>query len=255
MESDEHLSRGWWAYKVLGGFITGVILLVFFEPTFKRLFDGQWQRGVHVFVASTSLDVHAFSGYAFVLALLVQFWLGFRLLSRKSSPRSHMRLGRVLVLGLVPLFTLAGFWVIHDRSTNIPPEFSVVFKYDRMMNSVALYEVLALFIVLVARSYLSIRRGDVRAHVDSMVGAFAIVSAIAFIRFLYLIFWAIRGGSPLSLMSMFFLTIALVVLLLGIVYAIAGRLWANWTILLLIVVVTVFVAWLGAHHYQILDRS
>lgn len=246
-------TRGWRGYRALLIVTTVMIVLVFGEPTLHRVTGGPWRRGRFTYVDTLSLDVHAVLGYVFLLCVLTQVWLGFRQVRRRVPSRVHMRLGPWLALAIIPLFIGSAAWVVLDRSTTISPELSVIFKAHRPMARAALAELLLFSSVFVARAVVAIRRGDVETHVDSIVGAYTVTSGVVLIRFLYFLFWTIRGGSPLSVMGMFFLTMVVVLGVLILAYRHAGRLRANRVPLIALGVVTVLLAVLGAPYYAMMD--
>ncbi len=247
------IRAGWTHYRTLAAVTVAVILLVFIEPTARRLLDGQWQRGRFVYVSTTSLDVHALMGYTFLVLVVAQVWLGWRQ-ARSGRPCSlHGRLGRALVFAVIPAFVAVGMWVVLDRSTSIAPEVSVIFKHHRPVARVALFELLGGTLWLVIRSVRAIARGDLDGHVDAFLAAFMFASAIAYIRFFYFLFWAIRGGCPLSVVGMFFVSVAVVLGLLCLVYARAGRLRANRLPIMVLAGCTLALALGGWSHYTMLD--
>ncbi len=245
--------RGRRSIQVLFAVLMMVTLLVFWEPSVERIVEGQWRRGRFLYAHTLSLDVHALMGLAFLIALGSQLVLGLRNTTTRAR-RMHRRLGRALFFVIIPVFILTAAWVVLDRSTSIAPSLSVIFKHHRLMARVALVELLGFVAFLFARSYWAIRRGNVPAHVDSIVGAFMVASAIIVIRFLYAFIWAIWGGSPFSVMGMFFVTVLLVVLVLTLVYGLAGRLYENRHVLGSLILVTAAIALLGHSYYDLLDR-
>ncbi len=243
--------RSPYVWFVLG--TTAIILFVFAEPSLARLLGGEWQRGRFVYVNTASLDAHAVLGFVFVFAFLTQVAFGWAQARRRGIVRLHRLLGRALLGVVAPIFLLSALWVLLDRATNIAPEDSVVFKRDRPMLKVSLGALLVLCSGFLARATLAIRRGDVATHVDSILGAFLIAGSIALVRFLYALCWAVLGGSPLSLMGMYFVTVALVVLAMASAFALAGRLRANFVPLATVAGVAVALFIGGRDHFVFLD--
>jgi len=234
---------------------TAVILIVFFEPTARRLAGGHWQRGKYVYQDSLSLDVHAVIGFTFVAAFVIQIILGRRQRAHDSARRLHEKLGKLLIILVVPLFVGTAAWVVADRSTSIAPELSVIFKVDREMGRVVLGELLVFTSFFFVRAWLAIRDGDVARHVDAVLGAFLMASAIATIRFLYSAIWATGAGSPFSVIGMYFITVAIVVGAMALAYARAGRFAANRRVLAGLVAVTVATGLLCMPLYDFMDTT
>ncbi len=232
---------------------TAIILLVFSEPTFRRLAGGHWQRGKYVYKDSVSLDVHATVGYLFVGAFILQIVWGRRQRLHESARRLHARLGKALFAVVVPAFVLAAAWVVADRSTSIAPEDSVIFQVDRVMGRVVLGELLVFTSFFFGRAALAIRAGDVPRHVDAVLGAFMMASAIAVIRFLYSAIWATGAGSPFSVIGMYFITVTIVVGAMAVAYGRAGRFAENRRTLAGLVAVTVATGILCMPLYDFMD--
>lgn len=215
------------AYRIAFVVNTALILFVFTEPTLHRLVQGIWQRGRFPYTWTLSLDVHALAGFAFLIAIVSQASLGARMGARSRLRRSHRGLGRALILGLVPVFLTITAWTIFDRSTTIPPERSNIFITARPFMRGALAILILLIGGHAARAYLTIRRGDVRAHIDAVLTLYLVAGGIALIRLLYFVAWMIWSRSPLSVPSMFFLTVALMTGVFILTFALAGRLREN----------------------------
>jgi hypothetical protein len=228
------------AYAAAFAVNTLLILFVFAEPTLRRLALGVWQRGRFPYTWTLSLDVHAVAGFAFLFAIVAQAKLGARMAKHRRLRRTHRRLGRLLILGLVPVFLAITAWAIFDRSTTIPPEKSNIFITARPFMRGALAILILLIGGHAARAYLTIRRGDVRAHLDAILTLYLVAGGIALIRLLYFIAWMIWSRSPLSVPSMFFLTVALMTGVFVLTFALAGRLRENlWGIAIFLALVIV----------------
>ncbi len=228
------------AYTIAFAVNTALILFVFAEPTLHRLLQGIWQRGRFPYTWTLSLDVHALAGFTFLVAVIAQVALGLRMGERSPLRRNHRRLGRVLILGLVPAFLAITAWAIFDRSTTIPPEKSNIFITARPFMRGALSILILLIGGHAARAYLTIRRGDVRSHLDAILSLYLVAGGIALIRLLYFVAWMIWSRSPLSVPSMFFLTVALMTGVFALTFALAGRLRENlWGIAVFLALVVV----------------
>ncbi|MFT4628519.1 MAG: uncharacterized membrane protein YozB (DUF420 family) [Myxococcota bacterium] len=254
---DQHppLARLTRSYRVVMGLMFTVIFMVFSEPTLGRLVNGVWSRGRFEYVSTLSLDVHAALGFSFVGLVFAQLVLGYQLVGSGRGRQAHTRLGRTLLFAVIPVFLLGAGWVSLDRSTTIAPEVSVIFKHHRPVVRWALFTLIGFTAFFSVRAYLSIRRGDVAAHIDAVLGAIVLASGIAIIRFLYVVFWAIRGGSPFSVVGMYFLTVVVVFALLAGAYAAAGRLKQNSGPLALLVGVNLLLAVAGTGRYTFLDPA
>ncbi len=211
-----------------------IIVLVFAEPTIARLTRGQWQRGTFVFENTLSLDAHALFGYVFVLIVITQAITGFAQGGRARLQPVHRRLGRVILLVGGPLFVGVGVWMIFDRGLGLPPGRTIVFRKHGPVLIAELVQVMALVVFFLARGWLAIRRRDVPAHVDAMLTAFIVAGMIAMIRFEYALIWLFTT-CPLSVSGMYFLTVLVTAVELGVAFWLSGRLRANaWAIAVLV---------------------
>ncbi len=247
------LDRAKKVYKYFFIATTLIVLFVFFEPTLNRLAEGEWIRGRFHYVWTLSLDIHAVFGYLFVMLVMVQVFMGYRQKSKPNLTPFHRKLGKLLFYIIIPAFALTGAWVSIERSTTIPPELSVIFRRDRMMGRIALFQLLVFFLWYAVRSLRAIKRRDVPSHLDAILGAFVLASGIAVIRFLYFLFWATRGGAPFSVVGMYLITVFIMCVQLGVAYRLAGRFQQNKMPLFCLAAVTILYAVLGANHYDFMD--
>ena len=217
--------------KVIYAFViiefTLMVLLVFAEPTLKRLAAGEWSRGRFLFFPTLSLDVHGLVSFSYLFLMLGQMMLGFLHGRSTTLRRWHQRLGRFLYFGLIPVFFLAGIWVSADRALNIPTERAVVFKVDPGASLGGLVVLVLVCLAALIRSYRAIKKRDVRTHMDAIFATFAMASAVAIIRFVYLLFWLTRGGSPFSIMGSYAITMVVIFTHMLLAYHLAGRLKEN----------------------------
>ena len=230
-----------------------IILFVFFEPTIRRLSEGAWIRGRFVQAWTLSLDIHAIVAYGFLALIGIQFFFGHQQTRFAAFKIGHAKLGKVLFYFVIPALLLVNFWVVFDRAFNIAQEDSVIFRSNRIFAIILMTEILVFVAWYAIRSLRALREGDIITHIDSVLGLLMCAGIVAVIRFLYAIFWAIRGGSPFSAAGMFFLSISLVVVMLALAHALAGRFAQNRMSLLAIVLVTILLAVAGAGHYTFMD--
>jgi hypothetical protein len=158
-----------------------------------------------------------------------------------------------LLYAVIPVFAVFSAWLIYERSTTIPREQAVIFRQYIEMAFVVLSELLLFFVAFSIRAGWAIRRGDVLTHIDSILMAFMMAAGIAIIRMWYFLFWTFSGAAPFSIIGMFFVTMATILILLILVFSLVGRLRENVKALSLLAVVTVLIAVLGAPYYEFLD--
>ncbi|MEM7153805.1 MAG: hypothetical protein AAF799_13235 [Myxococcota bacterium] len=243
-------------YKWVFGLNFLMILFIFAEPTAKRILESVWQRGHFVYVATASLDLHAFFGFGFLGLFAAQIALGFRARAKGGRPKSgtrHRRLGRTFAYVILPLFILGGAWVIIDRAFLLGTARSTLFHQHRAFVVIEMLHVLGLIAYFAVRGVRTIRRKDIEGHVDSMLGLFLSAGLLATIRLLYAIIWATIGENPLSISGTYLLAVAVTFVELVVVFGLAGRLTNNRTPLWVFAGSTIVMAVLGLPLYSVWD--
>ena len=245
----EKLNRSKKVYKYFFVEMTLIILIVFFEPTFRRLAQGGWQRGKYPYEWTLSLDVHAAVAFLFLFLILIQLFLGYQQAKNPSLKSNHVRLGNTLFYVIIPLFLLANLWVTFGRFLTTNLEESILYRDSPMIAILAIVEILAFLLWYVIRSFKAIKQGDVLLHLDGIFGAFLILSGFPFIRFLFAIVWSVQDVAPFTVTGGLFITLAIIFGHLVLGYFLAGRLRQNFTPLVTLVIVSAALAILGADYY------
>jgi len=219
-------TRAKWIYGALTFMNILLTCMVFWDAVYSRLAFGEWRRGKYLYVNTLSLDIHATIGAIFILVISAQFVLGYFAVRSKATS-IHRMIGRGLLYCVLPLFMMSALWASVDRSANIPPEKSVIFKHNVPLLVFFLVTLLLMAGYFLVVSAHAIRRGDVSLHLDTMVAAITMFAGIVWIRFLYILYWKLIGPTPFTIMGMAMNTAIIVSAMLIGAYALAGRLAAN----------------------------
>jgi len=131
------------------------------------------------------------------------------------AARAHKNIGHVLAYAAIPVFGVAGMWVVHARIEEV--------------NVRALLWLIIIFLgYWFARGFMAITRGNIAVHVDSMMAAFIASSGPAVFRFYYFAIGLVTADNPFSLTLVVFVAVLTVSAELALVFSIAGRLRANY---------------------------
>ncbi len=87
----------------------------------------------------------------------------------------------------------------------------------------------------------ALNAGDVRLHIDSLLMFYIILGGVAYLRFIYVVLWALWGRTSLTLVEVYFITISFMIALLCLSFIFAKRLKYNLMPLLSIVAGTIVI--------------
>lgn len=174
------------------------------EPIFNRVESAVWKRGNYIFENTLSLDFHALIGSLMVMGLLVQVLWG---AGKAQKLNFHKKWGRFLARVIFPSFILIAVWAIVDRSINIDASRSVIFRADKTIICLALSQLLIFSSGFFIKSIWAIKKKDLEGHVEWFLMSYIIIGGVAYLRLFYMIIWFVNGRTPLSMMSVYFMTL------------------------------------------------